>query len=186
MKNLIPGFILLTLCAGCMTAPTPKSGPVETAVSRQLTKEATSEPTQLPLPAVWTLVPPAVNAPTRMATDPAQPTMTLFTLAPMATRAVKKTAGPEERSITYSMTGTADEVEITYVKPDGTVESGTIPLPFEKTMVFKQGAPLSLFGRVLSDNGTIYCLVKSGEKIVIQATATGNNKMAFCSDIVAE
>jgi len=186
MKNFLTGFILITLCSGCLTAPTPKTGPVETAVARQLTKEATKEPTQRPLPPVWTLVPPAVKAPTRMATQPAQPTGTAFTLAPMATKIVKKTAAADEMSITYMMTGTADEVEITYVKPDGTVESGTIPLPFETVMIFKKGAPLSIFGRVLSDNGTINCQVKSADKTLIQATVTGNKKMAFCSDIIAE
>ncbi|BCY19058.1 hypothetical protein hrd7_29070 [Leptolinea sp. HRD-7] len=169
-----------------MSAPTPDTGPVETAVSRQLTKEATKEPTPLPLPPVWTLPPPAVSAPTRMPTDPVQPSLTPFTLAPLATREVKKTAAPDERSITYSVTGYSDSVEITFVKPDGEVESGVFPLPFEKTLVFKTGAPLSLFGRIQSDFGTITCQVKSGEKVVKEATATGNNRMAFCSDITAE
>lgn len=186
MKNLLTGIILILLCTGCLTAPTSKTAPVETAVARQLTKDATLEPTRLQLPAVWTLVPPAINAPTRMATSTAQPTVTLFTLAPMATKAIKKTAGPEERSITYTVTGTADKVEITYVKPDGNVESSVIPLPFEKTLVFKKGAALSLFGKVISDNGTITCQVRSGENTISEATVTGNRKMAFCSDITAE
>ena len=186
MKNLLCGILLLFLCAGCLSAPTPDSGPVETAVARQLTKEATKEPTPLPLPPIWTLPPPAVSAPTRKPTDPAQPTVTAFTLAPLATKIVKKTAAPDERSITYSVTGYSDSVEITFVKPDGVVESGVFPLPFEKTLVFKAGAPLSLFGRIQSDSGMITCQVKSGGEVVKEATATGNNRMAFCSDIIAE
>jgi hypothetical protein len=186
MKKFLTAIILILLCAGCLTTPTPKSGPVQTAVARQLTKDATLEPTPLPLPPVWTLVPAAISTATRMSPDIAQPTMTAFTLAPRATRTVIKTPGPEERAITYTLTGTADEVEITYVRPDGKVESGVLPLPFEKTMNFVVGSPLSLFGKVVSINGTITCQVKMGDKTLSEATITGNNKMAFCSDITVE
>lgn len=186
MKNILSSILLIILCAGCLTAPAPDSGPVETAVARQLTKEATKEPTPLPLPPIWTLPPPAVSAPTLKPTEPPQPTVTPFTLAPLATKIVKKTAAPDERTITYSVTGYSDSVEITFVKPDGEVESGVFPLPFEKTLVFKAGAPLSLFGRIQSDFGTITCQVKSGGNLVKEATATGNSRMAFCSDITAE
>jgi hypothetical protein len=186
MKNLLSGFLLVFFCAGCLAAPTPDNGPVETAVAHQLTKEATLEPTALPLPPVWTLPPPAVTTPTRMATQPEQPITTASTLAPLATKIVKKTAAPDERSITYSITGTAEGVEITYVNPDGNVESGVMPIPFKKTLVFKKGAPLSLFAKVTSDNGTITCQVKNGENTMVESTATGGGKMAFCSDVTAE
>jgi hypothetical protein len=186
MKNLLSGFLLLFLCAGCFASPAQDNRPLETAVAYQLTKEAALEPTALPLPPIWTLAAPAVTTPTRMATQPEQPTTMAFTLAPLATKIVKKTAAADEQPITYIMTGTADGVEITYVKPDGNVESGVMPLPFEKTLNFKKGSPLSLFGKVVSDNGTITCRVKSGEKTMVESTATGGGKMAFCSDITAE
>lgn len=186
MKQILAGIILILTCTGCQIPRTIRSGPVQTEVALQLTKAVTQTPSQLPLPPIWTLRPPAVNAPTRKPTAPEQPTITVFTLVPLATKAVKKTSAPDEASITYKLSGTAEQVEITYVKPDGSVVSDEYPLPFETTLNFKKGAPVSMFGKVVSDFGTITCQVVSSGKILTEGTATGTGKMAFCSDITAE
>jgi hypothetical protein len=194
MSKTLSGCILLMFMVGCTADPSPTVVPVETVVVAQLTKLAAQDPTEEIIQVISTLPAPAVGAPTQMATATGQPLPTLqsFTLAPLPTlvRKPKITAtvdpNSNEKSITYSITGTAEAVEITFINPDGKVENGPNTLPFEKTMVFKKGAPLSLFAKIANSGGSVTCKIFSADKVIIEVSEAGINKTAFCSDVTAE
>lgn len=187
MKNILLFSLLALISLACLLSPAPTPDPVATVVVAELTYQASrNKPTDAPiLPPLPSLPPPAVGVPTRMFTPTDAPTMTPFTVAPLPT----KTPTPvkiTEKSIKYTITGSAESIEITYVKPDGTVENKVINPPFEVTQVFKLGAPLSLFGKAVSDEGSVTCKIESSEKTIIETTARGLNKNAFCSDVIVE
>jgi hypothetical protein len=193
MKKILLACILVSISIACLAAPTPTVVPVDTVVESQLTELAALNPTERPIPpGIPTIPPPAIGAPTQMATATELPSSTPFpfTLAPIPTVIRKKSStldpNSDNRSITYSITGEAEEVEVTYVNPDESVENTMITLPFEKTMVFKKGAPLSLFARIESEYGSITCKVSSTDKVYIQNSASGINQIAFCSDMKVE
>lgn len=185
MKKIFLFSLITFISIACLLSPvtTPDVNPVETVVVAELTYQASHDkPTEAPiLPPLPSLPPPAVGIPTRMATPTDAPTLTPFTIAPLPT----STPTPlkvTEKSIKYSITGSATSIEVTYVKPDGTVENKVITPPFEVTMIFKVGSPLSLFGKVIGDYGSVACKVESPEKTIIEARAQGLNEIAFCSD----
>ncbi len=187
MKKIFILSVLIFISIACLAAPTQNDNPVETVVVAELTYQASRDkPTEAPiLPPLPSLPPPSVGIPTRMFTPTDVPTMTPFTVAPLPTKTptpVKVT----EKSIKYTITGSAESIEIVYVKPDGNVETKVITPPFEITQVFKLGAPLSLFGKAISDEGSVTCKIESPEKTIIETTARGLNKNAFCSDKIVE
>lgn len=193
MKNILLFCILFLVSAACLAAPTPTAIPEETEVAVQLTAAAALIPTERPIPpGIPTIPPPAVSAPTRMATatEVPSPTALSITLAPVPTAIPRKSTEivptSDVRSITYSITGEAEQVDLTYVNPDQSVENALITLPFEKTMVFKLGAPLSLFAKTVGKYGTITCKISSGDQILLENSVSGIDKTAFCSDIKAE
>jgi hypothetical protein len=201
MKKLILASLLTLITLACLTAaPTPSAVDVETAVARTLTAATQDEPPRLYLPGIATLPPPAVGAPTQMATSTTVPSPTslfitvaaLPTVQPTVNTAVPAapTAVPslsaDQRSITYLVTGDAVVVKIYFTNQDGATETDLFSLPFERTIVVKQGAALELLAENMGDTGTVICTITSGEKVLKNSSASGPRQIAGCIDAIAE
>jgi hypothetical protein len=200
MKRIIILPILALFTLACLLTPTQSAGPVQTEVAFQLTSQVTDTPTEMYLPAVATLVPPAVGAPTKMAgaafePEPTQTQATFValptlprkpTLTPTFDPLVPPPEAPKGTEITYRVTGTAASVEIAIIKADGDLEAGTKTLPYEQKYTFAAASYLSLTARILSDTGDVKCEVLNGETVLVTNTASGTNQMATCVFVLPE
>jgi hypothetical protein len=200
MKRLFLLSVLALFLLGCLLTPAMPTGPVQTEVAMQLTSLVTDTPTEMNLPGVATLVPPAFGAPTQMGNSLAatEVTSTPGAYAPLPTLPHKPTmvptvdlnyvppTEPAGKSIAYKVTGSAASAEIAIIKPDGNLEAGTFTLPFERTYTFTNGSYLSLTARILSDTGTATCEVSSEGQIYSTNNVEGTNKMATCVFVLPE
>jgi len=194
MKKLFLGFTFFLISIACLAAPTPDIGAVETEASRQLTDIAAQEPTDVILPDLPTLEPPAVGAPTRMATAtfdmlPSPMNFMVATL-PSSTPKPTATSTPDpniiDQQVSYTVSGDAAVVEITFTNRDGNIEKDLFSLPFEQTNTFKQGTTVTLSVKIISESGTVTSQIKSADKVLCQKAATGKDQTAACTDVVVE
>jgi hypothetical protein len=200
MRRIFVLSILVLFTLACLLTPTQSAGPVQTEVAFQLTSQVTDTPTEMYLPPVATLVPPAIGLPTRMAGGAYQPepTQTQATFVALPTQPRKPTLtptfdplvpppeAPKGSEITYRVTGTAASVEIAIIKSDGDLEAGTKTLPYEQKFTFAAASYLSLTARILSDSGDVKCEVVKGEEVLVTNTASSTNQMATCVFVLPE
>jgi hypothetical protein len=199
MKRIAILSILGMISIACVLTPGLPSDQVQTQVAFQLTSECTETPTEMNLPIIVTLVPPAFGVPTKNAAvlPTAEPTQAsgiavLPTLPAPPTKVktedpnIPVTPTPEGKGILYRVTGTAGSAEIAIIKPDGDLEAGTYTLPFERTLNFPAGSYLSLTARVLSDSGSAACEISSEGQIFVSNSVDGTNQMATCIFVIPE
>ncbi len=74
--------------------------------------------------------------------------------------------------LTYQVTGTADQVEVTYTDAEGKAQTETASLPWETVLRAGRKSDFSLIARNTSGQGDLSCLVLLGEKELGRAQAT--------------
>lgn len=202
MNRLILISILVFTSLACLAAPapTPSANQVQRVVALTLTAATVEEPPRIYLPVIVTLPPPAVGAPTLMATCTPQSTSTALsiTVAPLPTKVPTNTLPvatepisvpslrADQRIVTYSVTGDAAVVRIYFTNQNGATESDLFSLPFERTIVFKQGASLALLAENMGETGTVICEIKSNDRLLKTSSASGPRQIAGCIDAIAE
>jgi hypothetical protein len=202
MKKLILICVLFITSLACLVAPTPTPSVnlVEAVVALTLTAAAVEDAPRVYLPGIVTLPPPAVGAPTMMATytPPPSSTSLSITVAPLPSKTPTNTPdsatvpnpvpslGADQRAVTYSVTGDAPVVRIYFTNQNGATESDLFSLPFERTIVFKQGATLDLLAENMGDTGTVICEIIMNDKVLKTSSASGPRQIAGCIDAVAE
>jgi hypothetical protein len=193
MKRIAILSIFGMISIACLLSPGLPSDQVQTQVAHQLTIECTDTPTEMNLPPVATLVPPAFGEPTKNVTllPTVEPTIAstipvLPTLPVPPTKVktvdpnIPEIPTPAGKPIKYSVTGTAGSAEVAIIKPDGNLDAGTFTLPFNRNFDFPAGSYLSLTARVLSESGTAACEISSEGQILASNSVDGNNQMATC------
>lgn len=199
MKRQLTILFLALFSMACLLTPGLPSDQVQTQVAFQLTSEITDTPTEMNLPPVATLVPPAFGEPTKNAailpsyTPTQASTIGVIPTLPVPPTKVKTedpnapvTPTPAGNPIVYKVTGTAGSAEIAIIGPDGNLEAGTYTLPYEHNFNFPAGSYLSLTARVLSDSGSAACEISSEGQILASNSVDGNNQMATCIYVIPD
>jgi hypothetical protein len=88
----------------------------------------------------------------------------------------QRTAEPE---ITYTVTGTASTVMVTYVKPGG-MEQGTYRVPWEHTIRVKPGEFVSVSAQNQGESGTVTCAILRNRRSISTSTSDGAYAIAMC------
>ncbi|BCY19056.1 MAG: hypothetical protein GYA12_03130 [Chloroflexi bacterium] len=194
MKRVLILTMMVVFTLGCLLSPGLPSSLVQTEVAIQLTSLVTDTPTEMNLPAIATLVPPAIGLPTK---KPGvlffeQATATPIAYAPLPTKPPKPTKEPTTdpealpppepvgKVFQYNVTGSAASAEIAIITPEGNFEVGTFTLPFKREYTFMPGAYLSLTARVLSTEGDVTCEIISNDEVLATNKASGTGQMATC------
>lgn len=91
---------------------------------------------------------------------------------------------PKQRTVTYSVSGTATRAFITYINQDGGTEQGDFDLPFKLEYPFKPGMVLSIVAQNKNDTGSISCKILVDGEVKKESNSSGAYVIATCSGLV--
>lgn len=88
------------------------------------------------------------------------------------------------RNVTYSISGTAPVVFVTYMNNSGGTEQKDVKVPFKYEFSAKAGAMLSLVAQNKGASGSVTCQILVDGKVKKEATSEGGYVVVTCSDIL--
>lgn len=98
----------------------------------------------------------------------------------------RATSKPTTYRVSYTITGSAESVSVTYQNAQGNTEQGSYKLPFKKNFTMEYGQFAYISAQNNGRTGSVICTIYVNDAIWQTATSKGAFVIADCSGLVGK